>query len=139
MTDQPPPENPEPATVVGRRDFDNPIYTAIMDEHEEAFNLIFNLLNNYENELKLINASRCGDPAVQGISGIIHNEQLLFDILTNNEREGSRQTVGDKFRKTLGHAVKEKMEGLGWQPRQPKRKNFVPLLFGKFTIYVPTG
>ena len=137
MTDQPPPESRPPVTIVGRHDFDNPIYTSVMDRHARAFNLIFNLLSNYENELKLINASRRGDPAVQGISDIIHNEQLLFDILTNNDIEGSSQTVGDKFRKTLGHVVKEKMEGLGWRPRCPKRKKFVPLLFGKFAIYEP--
>ena len=137
MTDQPPPENPAPATVIGRCDFDNPIYTSVMNRHVDAFNLIFDLLNIYENELKLINASRRGDPAVQDISGIIHNEQSLFNILTNNEIEGSRQTVGDKFRKTLGHVVREKMEGLGWRLRRPKRNKFVPLLFGKFTIYEP--
>lgn len=137
MTDHPPAEDPPPTTVIGRRDFDNHIYTSVMDDHEEAFDLIFDILNNYENELKLIDASRHGDPAVQGVSDIIHNEQLLFDILTNNEIEGSSQTVGDEFRKTLGHVVKKKMEGLGWQPHQPKRQKLVPLLFGKFTIYEP--
>ena len=79
MTHRPPPEDPPPTTVIGRRDFDNHIYTSVMDDHEEAFDLIFDILNNYENELKLIDASRHGDPAVQGVSDIIHNEQLQFD------------------------------------------------------------
>ena len=88
MTDHPPPGGRSPTTVIGRRDFDNHIYTSVMDDHEEAFDLVFNILNNYENEPKLIDASMRGDPAVQGISDIIHNEQLLFDILTNKRDRG---------------------------------------------------
>ena len=137
MTDRPPPEDQPPATVIGRRDFDNPIYTSVMNEHEEAFRLVLSILNNRENELRLIDASMHGDPAVQGVSDILRNERLLLDILTNNEIEGSRQTVADKFRKTLGHVVKEKMEGLGWRPRQPKRQKLVQQLCGKFTIFEP--
>ena len=82
-------------------------YLAELDAHPAATNRLLALLNDPENEQRLIHASELDRPALVGIVRFIEADPEIVAIL--NAGAG-----GYRFRQAVGVATRLKMEQLGW-------------------------
>ena len=81
-------------------------YLKLLNNHRPAFEHLFALLNNPENEQRLIDASTDGRPALDGVVSFIEDDQLIPTILRSDH-------TGKQFRKSVGFAVRIKWLNLG--------------------------
>ncbi len=79
-------------------------YRDQLQAHRHAFERLFALLNDPANEQRLIDAELYDKPALAGVVRLIEDDP---DIATLVE--------SDRFRQTVGVAVKLKMAKLGWR------------------------
>ena len=73
-------------------------------EHRNAFERLFSLLNDPANEQRLIDAESYDKPALAGVVRFIEADPKIATVVESN-----------RFRQTVGVAVKLKMEKLGWE------------------------
>lgn len=94
---------------IGFEDFyDSPgFYKRTIFDNPDAFQRLFELLNNLENEHKLISVSEQGLPALEGVLKLVETEPYIVRFLETDTRKISRTTVG--------YVIGKKMEKLGWQ------------------------
>lgn len=79
-------------------------YRDQLQAHRRAFERLFALLNEPANEQRLIDAESYDKPALAGVVRFIEDDPAIATILES-----------DRFRQTVGVAVKLKMAKLGWQ------------------------
>ena len=79
-------------------------YRDQLKAHRPAFERLFALLNDPANEQRLIDAESYDKPALAGVVRFIEDDPAIATILES-----------DRFRQTVGVAVKLKMAKLGWQ------------------------
>ena len=98
---------------------DAQFYLKLLNHHRPASERLFALLNDAENEQRLVEASTDGRPALDGVVSLIEDDQLIPTILRSDH-------TGKQFRKSVGFAVRIKMAQLGWEKdgtRTAKLKN----------------
>lgn len=92
-------------------DFDQDLhaskYRGEIDAHPEAFNRLFALLNDYDNEHRLASAEIHGFPALAGVVRLIEADPTIARVLPADQD-------GQCFRQAVGVAVRLKMEKIGW-------------------------
>ena len=92
-------------------DFDQDLHAAKyrgeIDAHPEAFNRLFALLNDYDNEHRLASAEIHGFPALAGVVRLIEADPAIMCVLKADQD-------GRRFRQAVGVAVRLKMEKIGW-------------------------
>ena len=91
-------------------------YRPLLQSHPLAFDRLFGLLNEPENEWCLINAATDARPALDGV--VVHIEadpQIRAVLETDSDSH--------QFRKAVGVAVRQKMEELGWQKNGERKGN----------------
>lgn len=102
------------------QDFDRDLhaskYQREIDAHPEAFNRLFALLNDYDNEHRLASAEIHGFPALAGVVRLIEADPAIARVLQADQD-------GRCFRQAVGVAVRLKMEKIGWAATG--RKGFV--------------
>lgn len=100
-----------PNTRIGRDDFEHDRHARkfrnAIDNHLEASNRLFELINDCTNERLLENAAEQGLPAFQGIVTIVEADHAILRVLESGE-------AGHRFRQAVGVAIRLKMERLGW-------------------------
>lgn len=93
------------------KDFDRDLHASKcrgeIDAHPEAFNRLFTLLNDYDNEHRLASAEIHGFPALAGVVRLIEADHAIARALENDQD-------GRCFRQAVGIAVRLKMEKIGW-------------------------
>lgn len=82
-------------------------YKGTIRDNPDAFQRLFELLNDPENEQKLISMSEQGFPALEGVLESVKTEPCIVRFLERDTRKISRTTVG--------YVIGKKMEKLGWQ------------------------
>ena len=94
---------------IGFEDFDDApgFYKGTIFDNPDAFRRLFELLNNPENEQKLISASEQRFPALEGVLESVETEPCIVRFLERDTRKISRRTVG--------YVIGKKMAKLGWQ------------------------
>lgn len=97
---------------VGVHDFDRDPHAAKyrgeIDARPEVFDRLFDLLNDSANAQRLVDAEMLGLPALSGIVRFIEADPVIARVLKADQG-------GNRFRQTVGVAVRLKMELLGWQ------------------------
>ena len=97
---------------VGVHDFDRDPHAAKyrgeIDARPEVFDRLFDLLNDSANAQRLVDAEMLGLPALSGIVRFIEGDPVIARVLRADQG-------GNRFRQTVGVAVRLKMELLGWQ------------------------
>lgn len=93
------------------KDFDHDLHAAKyrgdIDAHSEAFNRLFALLNDYDNEHRLASAEIHGFPALAGVVRLIEADPAIARALENDQD-------GQRFCQAVGVAIRLKMEKIGW-------------------------
>ena len=79
-------------------------YRDQLHNHPIAFKRLFELLNDPANEQRLIDAGSYGKPALAGVVRFIEADPDIGTLVES-----------DRFRQTVGVAVRLKMAKLGWQ------------------------
>ena len=104
---------------IGFEDFDAApgFYKSGLDNYPTAFRQLFALLNDPENEGKLVKISRQGNPALGAVVQSIETNSNILIILRNVLEK-------DLFCRTVGYTIRLKMEKLGW--KKTGRKGSVP-------------
>ncbi len=97
-------------------------------KHPQAFNRLFAVLNNPDNEKKLVEASECGRSALEGIIDLVETEPEIEKILKARPKE-------NHFRRAVGVAIKLKIEKLGWSTTGRKSTIRGARYFTKAEIY----
>lgn len=87
-------------------------YRGEIDARPEAFDRLFGLLNDPANEQRLADAEMLGLPALTGVVRFIEADPTIAQAL---------ETGGNRFRQTVGVAIRLKMEQLGWRKTGRKR------------------
>ncbi|MDE0067017.1 MAG: hypothetical protein OXN44_09105 [Acidimicrobiaceae bacterium] len=87
-----------------RRDPHARRYRGQLHDHPLVYKRLFELLNDPANEQRLMDAESYGKPALAGVVRFIEGDPAMATVL------GS-----DRFRQTVGVAVRLKMAKLGWQ------------------------
>lgn len=105
-------------------------YKGTICNNPDAFRRLFELLNDPENEQKLISASEQGFPALEGILESVETEPCIVRFLERDTRKISRTTVG--------YVIREKMEKLGWQTTGNKGPLSSSRYFTQAEIYRPS-
>ena len=100
-------------------------YRDQLQAHRDAFERLFALLNDPANEQRLIDAELYDKPALAGVVRLIEDDP---DIATLVE--------SDRFRQTVGVAVKLKMAKLGWRKSGKKGTVKGARYFAKAERYV---
>lgn len=83
-------------------------YQGELQAHPDAFNRLFALLNDPANEQRLVDAEMLDLPALTGVVRFIEADFIIAHTLKSD------QSV-NRFRQTVGVAVRLKMEKLGWR------------------------
>lgn len=87
-----------------RRDPHARRYRGQLHDHPLAFKRLFELLNDPANEQRLMDAESYGKPALAGVVRFIEADPEIAALVES-----------DRFRQTVGVAIKLKMAKLGWQ------------------------
>jgi len=105
-------------------------YLPALEAHPKATSRLLDLLNNPENEQRLIHAEELERPALAGVVRFIEEEPAIAQLLAMG-------AAGHRFRQAVGVAVKLKMEALGWTAAG--KKGVVPRArhFTKAERYTP--
>jgi hypothetical protein len=82
-------------------------YVPALEAHPMATNRLLDLLNDPENEQRLIHASELEQPALLGVSRFLEADPEIVTVLESG-------SVGHRFRQGVGVAIRLKMEALGW-------------------------
>ena len=97
---------------VGVHDFDRDPHAAKyrgeIDARPEVFDRLFDLLNDSANAQRLVDAEMLGLPALAGIARFVEADPVIARTLEPDQG-------GNRFRQTVGVAVRLKMELMGWQ------------------------
>jgi hypothetical protein len=92
-------------------------YVPELDAHPEATRQLLDLLNDPENEQRLIHAEEQQRPALAGVVRLLEGDPAVAEVLATG-------AAGYRFRQAVGVAIKLKMEELGWTTTG--RKGAVP-------------
>lgn len=97
-------------------------YRPLLRSRPDAFEHLFALLNDQENEQCLINAATDARPALDGVVVRIETDPQIRAVL---------ETASDshQFRKAVGVAVRQKMEELGWEKDGERKGNVTESTF----------
>ncbi len=83
-------------------------YRDVLSRHPRAFKILFAILNEPDNERRLIDAEMHGLPALCGVVRFVESDPTIESILAEGR-------PAHRFRQTVGVAVKLKMAKLGWR------------------------
>lgn len=83
-------------------------FVGALNSYSEARDQVLSLLNNTENEERLIDESMNHRPAFQGVVHIFEADPLIRIVLDAGQ-------AGYRFRQAVGAVILVKMERLGWQ------------------------
>ena len=83
-------------------------YRDELEARPDAFNRLFALMNDPANEQRLVDAEMLGLPALAGIARFVEADPVIARTLEPDQD-------GNRFRQTVGVAVRLKMELMGWQ------------------------
>lgn len=123
----------DPNSRIGRDDFEHDEHARqfrnAIDNHPEASNQLFELINDCTNERLLENAAEQGLPAFQGIVQIVEANHAILHVLESGE-------AGHRFRQAVGVAIKLKMERLGWHGTGESRSLKGTRFFKNSKLYV---
>ena len=123
----------DPNSRIGRGDFERDEhackYLGEVDRNPEAFDQLFELINDCTNERLLENAAEQGLPAFQGIVKIVEADHIILRVLRGGE-------AAHRFRQAVGVAIKLKMERLGWQGTGESRALNGTCFFTNSKLYV---
>lgn len=101
---------PLPSTAIGPDDFRNDPhaarYVGTVDAEPEAFARLFAILNRPEADQRL-NEWSASEPALAAVVRLIEAEPMIVAAMDDRES-------GNRFRQTVGVAIRLKMERLGW-------------------------
>lgn len=117
---------------IGFEDFyDAPgFYKGTIRDNPNTFRRLFELLNDPENEQKLISASEQGFPALEGVLESVETEPYIVRFLETDTRKISRTTVG--------YVIGRKMAKLEWQTTDDKGPLSNSRYFTQAEIYRPS-
>lgn len=82
-------------------------YVAELDSYPAATGRLLDLLNDADNERRLVHASELEHPALTGVVRQIEADPDIAPVLTTG-------AAGYRFRQAIGVATRLKMEQLGW-------------------------
>lgn len=83
-------------------------YRDELEARPDAFKQLFALMNDPANEQRLVDAEMLGLPALAGIARFVEADPVIARTLEPDQG-------GNRFRQTVGVAVRLKMELMGWQ------------------------
>ena len=83
-------------------------YLSALEANSVPTRRLLDLLNQPENEQRLVDASLEGRPALSGVVRVIESDSAISPALVG--------TAGRRFRQAVGVAVRLKMDQLGWVP-----------------------
>ena len=83
-------------------------YRDELEARPDAFKQLFALMNDPANEQRLVDAEMLGLPALAGIARFVEADPVIARALEPDQG-------GNRFRQTVGVAVRLKMELMGWQ------------------------
>ena len=105
-------------------------YRPLLRSHPDAFERLFALLNDPENEQRLISAAADGRPALDGVVVLIVADPEIQTVLETD-------SDGLQFRRAVGVVVRLRMEELGWQKDGTSQGNVTnSTLFTASQLYV---
>jgi len=105
-------------------------YRAELDSHPVAFRRLLEVLNDPANEQRLVDAEVHGMPALAGVVRFVESDPDIAQVL-------HRGSQSNRFRQTVGVAVKLKMAKLGWATTGRKGSVRGALHFTKAEHYEP--
>jgi hypothetical protein len=82
-------------------------YVPALEAHPMATNRLLGLLNDPENEQRLIHAAELEQPALLGVSRFLEADSEIVTVLELG-------SAGYRFRQAVGVAIRLKMEAFGW-------------------------
>jgi hypothetical protein len=82
-------------------------YVPELDAHPIARNRLLDLLNDPENEQRLIHAEEHERPPLAGVVRLLEADPAIAEVLATGP-------AGYRFRQAVGVAIRLKMEELGW-------------------------
>lgn len=104
-------------------------YRDELEARPDAFTRLFALMNDPANEQRLVDAEMLGLPALAGIARFVEADPVIARTLEPDQD-------GNRFRQTVGVAVRLKMELMGWQKTGRKGTVRGSRLFTKAERYV---
>ena len=105
-------------------------YLRLLESYPLAFDRLFELLNDSENELSMINTSTFGRPALDGVVVLIEADHEIQTVLETD-------SDGLQFRRAVGVVVRLKMEELGWQKDREETPNVTnSTIFKSSQLYI---
>ncbi len=106
-------------------------YRPLLGSHPDAFECLFALLNDSENEQCLINAATDARPALDGVVVHIEADPVIRAVLDSD-------SDSHPFRKAVGVVVRQKMEELGWRKDREETLNLKnSTIFESSQLYIP--
>ena len=82
-------------------------YLSALEEYPHAFRGLLNLLNDPENEQRLVHAEELGHPALDGVVELFEGDPAIGPVVAAG-------VSGRRFRQAVGVAIRLKMAELGW-------------------------
>ena len=105
-------------------------FIGALNGYPEATDQVLSLLNDPENEERLIDESMSHRPAFQGVVHIFESDSLIRIVLDAGR-------AGYRFRQAAGTVILVKMERLGWQSRRDSRPLEGTRYFKNSKRYIP--